>query len=148
MKRLLLPLALALVAGCGGDGSSDEPTKERFVADANRICREGEAKIAEVAQSQRSKPVPDILETTVEAYEPYMARLRDVRAPDRLAEAWSTFLDGVQEAFDLIPELAAATRDDDEEKLAELTTRFSDIADDTRPFAQNNGLAECLPENG
>ena len=51
-----------------------------------------------------------------------MARLRDVEAPDRLAEGWSTFLDGVQEAFDLIPELAAATRDDDKEKLAELTS--------------------------
>jgi hypothetical protein len=160
-----LAILLVVLAGCGGGGDDggngrDAPTKERFVADANRICREGEAKIAEVAKAQQGrigrattpeaqeKAVADVLETTAEEYQPYMDRLRDLEAPEALAGGWRAFLDGVQEAFDLIPELADATRDGDREKLSELTTRFSQIAGDTRPFAQDNGLSDCLPENG
>jgi hypothetical protein len=87
-----------------------------------------------------------VLEATTAAYEPYFERLRALDAPSELEEGWTRFLDGVGEAFDLIPELADATRERDREKLAELTSRFSEIADETRPFAQQNGLSDCLPD--
>ena len=147
-------LTLALLAGCGG-GDDDGPSKERFVADANRICREGEARIADVTREQRGRlreavgdrqAIADMLEATTAAYEPYFERLRALDAPSELEEGWTRFLDGVGEAFDLIPELADATRERDREKLAELTSRFSEIADETRPFAQQNGLSDCLPD--
>jgi predicted nuclease with TOPRIM domain len=150
----VLVLTLALLAGCGG-GDDDGPSKERFVADANRICREGEARIADVTREQRGRlrdavadrqAIADVLEATTAAYEPYFERLRALDAPSELEEGWTRFLDGVGEAFDLIPELADATRERDREKLAELTSRFSEIADETRPFAQQNGLSDCLPD--
>src|ERR687895_734602 len=72
--------------------------------------------------------------------------LRAVEAPEELREEWSRFLDGIQEAFDKFPELADATRDGDREKLEELTADFTRIASDTRPFAERNGLEDCLPE--
>jgi predicted nuclease with TOPRIM domain len=150
----VLLLTVALLAGCGG-GDDDSPSKERFVADANRICREGEARIADVTREQRGRlrdavadrqAIADVLEATTAAYEPYFERLRALDAPSELEEGWTRFLDGVGEAFDLIPELADATRERDREKLAELTSRFSEIADETRPFAQQNGLSDCLPD--
>jgi hypothetical protein len=74
----VLLLTVALLAGCGG-GDDDSPSKERFVADANRICREGEAKIADVTREQRGRlreavadrqAIADVLEATTAAYEP------------------------------------------------------------------------------
>jgi hypothetical protein len=166
MTRLLVVLTfvLAALAGCGGgdddDGGSDgdSPTRKEFVADANEICRDGEKKIDEVTgdgqqdlaqastDAERRRLVGDLLEQTAEAYRPYLDRLRDLEPPEDIAGDWSNFVDGISEAFDLIPELADATRDNDEEKLSDLTNRFSEIAEDTRPFAERAGLDDCLPD--
>ena len=165
MARLLLVLttALALLAGCGGgddgdSGGGDAPSREEFVADANAICRDGEKKIQEISSQgqqelqqassdkQQRDAVGDLLEQTAEEYRPYLDRLNDLEPPEDLADDWSNFVDGITEAFDLIPELADATRENDEQKLSELTRKFSDIAADTRPFAERTGLDDCLPD--
>jgi hypothetical protein len=168
MTRLLITMTvcLAALAGCGGDdddggsGGGGGPSREEFVADANAICREGEKKIEDVTGSRQQdlqqasteeeqrKVVGDLLETTADAYRPYLDRLRDLEPPEDLADDWSGFIDGVTEAFDLIPELAEATREKDEKRLSDLTGKFSEIADDTRPFAERNGLDDCLPDEG
>jgi hypothetical protein len=164
MTRLLIAMTigLAALAGCGGDDDDDGggPSREAFVADANAICRDGEKKIDEVtadgqqelsqasSEAEQRKVIGDLLEMTADAYRPYLDRLRDLEPPEDLAEEWSSFTDGVTKAFDLIPELAAATRDNDEQRLQELTDQFSDIARDTRPFAERAGLNDCLPDEG
>ena len=156
-RLLILALALPVLAGCGGgDGSAPDD----FVADANRICREGESKIQEVTREEQEaagnpesleeqrQAVATVLERTAEAYEPYMERLRALEPPPDLEENWTSFLDGVERAFDLIPELAEATRDADREKLTELSEDFTQIARETRPFAADNRLDDCLPDQG
>ena len=162
-QLLALALSLAVLTGCGGgddggSGGGDPPAREDFVADANAICREGEQKIDEISsegrqdiqsassQAERRDVVGDLLEQTAEEYRPYLDRLRDLEPPEDLADEWSSFMDGITEAFDLIPELAEATRDNDEQKLSELSRKFSDIAGDTRPFAERTGLDDCLPD--
>jgi len=168
MKRTFLALALglALLAGCGGDddggggGGGDALSQEEFVSEANKICREGEEKInaktQEVQQKlqdagesaeEQQKAVADALEETAKEYDPYLDRLKDLNPPEELQADWDKFVDGINNAFDLIPDLASATRDGDRDKLSELTTKFSQIAGDTRPFAQKYELDDCLPDN-
>ena len=154
---LFLTLALPVLAGCGGD---DRSSTGDFVADANRICREGAAKIQEVTREQQEaagelesleqqrQAVATTLERTAEAYAPYMERLRALDPPSDLQENWTSFLDGVERAFDLIPELGDATRSGDQDKLTELSEEFTRIARETRPFAEDNRLDDCLPDQG
>lgn len=154
-RLLFLALALPILAGCGGD---DRSSTGDFVADANKICREGEARIQEVTREQSEaagKPqsleeqrrvVATMLERTAEAYEPYMQRLRALDPPSDLAENWRNFLDGVERAFDMIPELADATRSGDQKQLTDLSGEFTQIARETRPFAEDNRLDDCLPD--
>jgi hypothetical protein len=156
---LALTLALAALAGCGGGGDAGEQSeKDAFVAEANRICREGEQRTNEITREHQEEiesaaspqeqrdAVAGALEDTARGYEPYLARLRDLEAPSDLAGEWSTFLDGIEEAFGLIPELAAATRAQDREQLDDLAAEFTRIARDTRPFAESGGLDDCLPD--
>jgi hypothetical protein len=164
-RRLLtLALGLALLAGCGGGddsggGGGDALSQDEFVSQANRICREGAEKInnrtdeikqklqdAKSAQQQQAV-VADVLEETAKDYDPYLAKLGDLQPPGNLSAEWQKFLGGINDAFDLIPNLADAARDGDRDKLSTLTTKFSQIAGDTRPFAQKYKLDDCLPEN-
>lgn len=137
-------LALLIVlAGCGGDGGG-EPSRERFVADANRICREGEAAVSRRFDAERS--TPDTLRAVADAYEPYLERLRALRPPPDLEGQWDAFLDDVEAGFALLPEIARAAQDEDADALQRIAERASDIANRTRPFAQRHGLEDCLAE--
>lgn len=162
---LLLVLTATLLAGCGGGGGGGDEggggtlSRDEFVSQANQICREGAEKINSKTQevqgkiqraktaSEQQKAVADVLEETAKEYDPYLARLGDLKPPQDIAGDWQKFLDGVDRAFGLIPDLADATRQGDRSKLSELTTKFSQIAGDTRPFAQKYQLDQCLPEN-
>jgi hypothetical protein len=151
---LILTLALVALAGCGGGDSSTED----FVADANAICRDGAERIQEVTREEQERlGSPDsleeqreaaatVLERTVEAYEPYMERLRGLDPPSDLDDSWTSFLDGVARAFELIPDLAEATRTGNQERLTELSEEFTQIARETRPFAEDHRLDDCLPD--
>jgi uncharacterized protein YpuA (DUF1002 family) len=169
MTRTLLTFALglALVAGCGGGDDNDNGgdaggktlSQDEFVSQANQICREGAEKInaktkevqAEIqaakSAEEQEKAVADVLEETAKEYDPYLQQLGDLKPPEEITGDWQKFLDGINEAFDLIPDLADATRDGDRDKLSDLTTKFSQIAGDTRPFAEKYKLSDCLPEN-
>ena len=101
---LILTLALPVLAGWGGD---DRTSTGDFVADANRICREGAAKIQEVTREQQEaageleslerqrQAVATTSSARREAYEPYMERLRALKPPSDLEENWTSFLDGI-----------------------------------------------------
>src|SRR4051812_25572789 len=168
---LMLGVALALLAGCGGGddksgsdsgsgGGSQSLTQAELVSQANKICRDGSAKINEKAQDiqqkvqqadsaeEQQKVVADVLEDTAKEYDPYLAQLHDLKPPADIEDDWNKFLAGVDKAFDLIPDLADATRNGDRSKLQDLTDQFTQIAGDTRPFAEKYKLNDCLPENG
>ena len=152
---LFLTVGLALVAGCGG---GDNASTEEFVGDANRICREGEERLEEITREQQEalgeldsleeqqEAVATALERSADAYEPFMERLRALQPPSDLAEGWTSFLDGVERAFGLIPELADATRANRREELRDLSAEFTQIARETRPFAEDHRLDDCLPD--
>jgi hypothetical protein len=150
MRRLAL--LLLLIAGCGGSG----PSEQEFADEANRICREGESRVARIVEEEQARiereggdpqeVTAGVLERSTREYRPYMQRLRDVEAPDDLEDDWASFLDQIEQAFDLFPRLAEATRSGDREEIGELTARFAEIAGDTRPFAERHGLDACLPE--
>jgi hypothetical protein len=143
MRRLAL--LVLLLAGCGGSGG--EPSHEEFAAEANRICREGEANvtaIAEEVEGAQPEQVADAIEETSREFEPVLQRLRDLEAPQDLRADWNAFLDDIGEAADLLGQVADAVRTGNQEEGAALAERYEEIARQTRPFAEQHNLDDCL----
>jgi hypothetical protein len=143
MRRLAVLLLLVL-AGCGGSGG---PSHEEFAAQANRICREGQARVTEIAEQvegRRPEEVADAIEQASDEFDPVLRRLRGLEAPEDIRNDWDAFLADIGEATELLGQVADAVRSGDREQGAELAARYEEIARQTRPFAQQYNLDACL----
>jgi hypothetical protein len=162
MRRLLLLLlalgcALAL-ASCGGDdeepatGSGSGSGNGDWTAEVNAICRknrdETQRIAAEVQQDSGTgaKATAEIIDRSTDSSKALIGDLRDVDTPDDVSDDYEAFLDSIEEGTDLYPRLADAIRENKEDK--DLTQQFESIANETRPFAKEHGLTDCVPDEG
>ena len=67
-------------------------------------------------------------------------------APPELQEDFDRFVDRIRETLPLFERLADTTREGREDP--ELTTELAGVAADTRPFATEHGLNDCLTDAG
>ena len=102
--------ALVTLAGCGGGG----PSKESYVADADRVCRSGSESLASV---RSPTSFPELAETAgklgaaVDAQLPKLRALERPSGDDAAIDAVLGSLGGVSEAAKALQ--AAATRNDE-----------------------------------
>jgi hypothetical protein len=161
-RTLALVAALAVFAlGCGDDDNAgdDQLSKQEFVEQANRICRENQQNIERKGEQiqkdlqqesdgkSREELTADALDSLAPELKPFVDRLKRLEPPDDLEPDWDKFLKMLDEAAALYPRLADAIRDRDQGDLTRLTTRFAEIAGPTRRFAQDNELDACLPDS-
>ncbi|MBM3667300.1 MAG: hypothetical protein FJW90_07445 [Actinobacteria bacterium] len=120
MLLMLLVSAALLAAGCGedgdggGEGGGEELSKEEFVAQADEICAEGDAKIDEGGKAfagTTGGKVEELVGTVVApGYRDQIAQLRELEPPadeaDEVEEWLDTFEQGVDELADSPKELA------------------------------------------
>jgi hypothetical protein len=94
-------LALMGAAGCGGDDeeSAEAPTKEEFIAEADRICAEGDAEIDAAAQETFSegRPSPQeqeqfLEETVLPSIQQQIDGIRELTPPEGDEEEVDEFL--------------------------------------------------------
>ena len=164
LTLLLLISGSLLAAGCGGGdetSSSSTPTptatataagpsKEAWAAEVTSICKENQREsrkvIAEVqGEGLRGDELAvEVLDRSI----PYQRRLVDelaaVQAPGEIAEDYDAFVERLRQALPLLRQLRDAVRKP--KQYPALEQQFRDLAADTRPFALEHGLRECLPD--
>jgi hypothetical protein len=67
-----------------------------------------------------------------------------VEAPGDLRAGYTEFLDRIEASLPLYEQLVEDVRRSRNDP--ELTTRFAQVAAETRPFATEHGLTDCLPD--
>ena len=128
LTSLLLALLIFVVAGCGDDDDepeADAPTKEEFVAEADKICADADEALAEVALEQYPEGPPT--------------------GEDAVAFAEDVFIPNLQGQHD---DLAALTPPEGEEDafadlLEQLQTGIDEIADDPEGFVETDALEDA-----
>ena len=169
MRRALTAGAasLALLAGCGGggqEGGTDRAgagasrlTREAFVAQASRTCRQSALETQAAARRLAADPEIRRLEPAEQRVELFrrllpvtrrgVERLARLRPPAELEPDLRRFVGQLDQVYEVVPALIAAGRRGDRPRTTQLTTRIAELAGSSRRLATRLGLSACLPEN-
>ena len=123
-----------------------------WVAEVNKICRQNRDETQQIAAEVQedvgtgAKATAEIIDRSTDSSKALIGDLRDIEPPADVSEDYSAFLDQIEEGTDLYPELADSIREGKEDP--ELTKQFEELASQTRPFAQEHRLTDCVPDQG
>lgn len=136
----LLTLAGAVgTAGCGGDG----PSKESFIAEADRICRAGSAPLASVKAPTSFPELSETSRAMVLAVDTQVPKLRALDRPsgdDRPVDAVLGSLAGVADAAKALQKAAAGNDENGTARAArDMATRAKSASESGRAY----GFATC-----
>jgi hypothetical protein len=98
--------AAFVVAGCGGGSSNDTLSYSDFGSQADQICKDGNEAVAKLDQSATLKDFGA-------AIQPYVDKIKDLKAPDELKAAQTQFVSISEQQI-------AAANAGDAKKLQEL----------------------------
>jgi hypothetical protein len=159
----LLVLGLA-VAGCGGDGESEEPstvtqtveeqsgalTKAEFIQRADAICQagheEGEPLVAEFQEAQQAgdaAKAADLLRQAADVADEEAGELRDLEPPPADADILDDYISAGETTIQTGRDLADAIDAGDTQAVQVLSDRFNEQTSTTQGIAQGYGFKVC-----
>jgi hypothetical protein len=149
---LALVLAAALLAGCGGGGSDDEPApRDDFVASANQICRESVTAIQNLERQLGSPNAPTkqvlarfgrILPQIADEFRGMSDQLGELSPPEGMQEQYELTLSRIDRVADELDRAAAKAKAGDREGFNEVL-RQSPAALAIQRFFKNNKIDDC-----
>jgi hypothetical protein len=154
LAALLCSLALA---GCGGDdggggGGGSGATESEWRADVTKVCQAIQTDTQQVSKDVQKEKLgeretaAEVIERSIPIVQKRLDEMKAIQAPTGLQKDYDAFVSRLAATVALFPRIADAVRANRDDP--ELTSRFQSIADDTRPFATEHGLKECLTDQG
>ena len=143
---LLLAAALAL-AGCGGgDTAGGTLTKAEFVAQANAICKDYDARITALGEPGSIDDLVGLAEKAKPIAEDGVAKLRALKAPEKLQASYDKYLATGDVNIELLVQLGEAAKSGDVAAIEKIGTGGEDNADKAHGIAAELGLTECAKD--
>jgi hypothetical protein len=154
LAALLCALA---VAGCGGDdggggGGGSGPSESAWRSGVTKVCQEIQTDSQQVLKDVQEEGLgeretaAEVIERSIPILQKRLDEMKAIETPAGLQKGYDAFVSKLAETVELFPRIADAVRANRDDP--ELTRRFQAVADDTRPFAAEHGLKECLTDQG
>jgi uncharacterized membrane protein YccC len=136
--RIVVAVVLLLFPGCSGGNS-----KEEFIEQADRLCREADEKTRDVEVPRTPEGLRDFVDQAQEISGELIRGLRQLEVPEGDRDTIERMLSRIEEAIAYLPELSEAARRRNAEELAEIGRRLQQASSEANRIAQEYGLQDC-----
>jgi len=133
----LLPLAAAVIAGCGSSNRTE--SYGGLISKANAIC-------ADVNAQTKSAVSSKDFDKALRVGEAGIKKLKALKPPDKLKDSYQTFLGALDSSDPLAKELVAAIDANDQAKAQSLQARSDAANKQVDQAALDVGLTECAKD--
>jgi hypothetical protein len=144
MPKALVVIALAAaLAGCGSGDDGTPLSREEFVAQADAICQEYEAKLNALGTPQSAEDLQEFADESVPIAEEGQGKLEDLTPPAELQDVYDEWLAQGDKAVDIVQRLEAAASENDQQEIQAIAAEAEAADARSRELAEQLGFDEC-----
>ena len=149
MRAILIGLvtstALAVGAGCGGDGD-DRLSREELVSEADAICAEYEAELGTLAEPESLADFERLVQDAKPIVENGIESLQALNPPEDLEDEFDEWISRNEENVAAIEDLQEAVADRDEQRIQEIVRQIDENEQEADELAAEIGLEDCASD--
>jgi hypothetical protein len=138
LARIVAALTLVALTAC-----SQGLSKEEFIEQADRICRESDEKTREIEPPRTAAALEDFVDQAQTITQDLLADLRELEVPEGDADVIENMTGRIENAMELLPEIQAAAEQRNLADVNRLATELKEEAGEANRIAQDYGLEEC-----
>ncbi|MFN2388575.1 MAG: hypothetical protein ABR575_03060 [Actinomycetota bacterium] len=132
-------LSAVVLASC----SEDRLSKADFIARADEICKEADAKTRDLTRPSTAPEVDSFVEAAGDITRDAVARIRSLKPPEQDEAAIAEMLSKVEEALEHLPEMSEAAKDQDLDAMQAAGRELTEAAEDAQTIAAEYGFEVC-----
>jgi gas vesicle protein len=133
-----------LAAGCAG---GEALTKEQYVSKVNAMCEDFSEKEKEIGEPQTLADLVEKGPLILEEFEKAIVdKVRNLKAPDEIADQADRLVDLADQQRDVIAELIDAAKDSDFAKVRELVWKNEALNKEANSVARELGAEACAED--
>ena len=137
----LVALALAvLAAGCGGE---DTPTKDEYIADLDKICKESNDRIQKLKSPTTVKGIGPFAREARPILEDSVKDAEDLELPDEDAAGFKAYVQGSKDSLTQLDELEKAAATGQERAVRQVFVQTAQANEKRDAQAKRLGLKQC-----
>jgi uncharacterized membrane protein YccC len=136
--RIVAALALVVLSAC-----SNGLSKEEFIEQADRLCREADEKTQGLTPPRSAEALKDFVDQAQEITSGLLRELRDLEPPEGDTDAIDDMLENIESAMELLPDIQVAAEDRDFKEIERLSAELQEQAADANEIARDYGLKDC-----
>lgn len=142
MRRAALAVALALLAGCGGD---DDPggDPQAYRTDGDRICRDYQEAIAKLGQPDALSDLGPYIEKALPVLSRTVGQIERLDPPADQRDAYEAFRDQARQTVERAKALREAAADADADEVQRLLKDAATASERRKALAADAGLDAC-----
>jgi hypothetical protein len=145
VRRLLLPAfsVVALAVGCGGGDDGERLSQAEFVAQADAICQEYEAKLDALGQPQNEDELAEFADKAIPIAKDGRDALGELNPPENQQENYDAWLEQGDRAIEIVEDLRDAAEEGDQAEIQRIAQEADQADQESNRLAEELGFDEC-----